>query len=100
MLNGIEIERKMQLPAPALLGPGPVPLIGDIVLKRGQKKRAELASLTVGLADHAFLKQTKKEPLDKILGLLNAVTATADEKIQWLPVDLAERLERPARRDR
>ena len=65
-------------------------LVGEVVRTGGHQVRAESALGGGDTAQVVILKKSKEEPLNKVLGPVVIVPLTAHERIQRIPVGLAE----------
>ena len=61
------VKRHDYFPAAAFLGPASVPLIGQEMLHRGQKERAEIAFLTINVRQPILHQQPGEELLGQVL---------------------------------
>ncbi len=55
-----------------------------------QQKNAKPASSRVGVGEIVLFEQTFEECLRQILGVMNVRDATANVRVEWKPVRLAE----------
>jgi len=96
-LGGLEVERQRRGGAAALVRLLPVPLVGGIVLQRGEQERAETPALAIRRLDVVLFEQLGEEPLNQVFGLLLRIPAPAQVGVQRVPVRLAQVGERRAR---
>src|SRR5207249_1297478 len=85
--------RKVRFASSSLLGPFAVPLVGNVVLERGEKEGAEAAAAPIGTADRALLEECYEEALGEVPGGVRILPAPANEGVDGRPVRLAERRE-------
>ena len=69
------------------------PLIGEEVLDRDQKERAESSEFRIDVLQEIRLEQAEEKPLGQVLRLIGGVALPADVGEQWVLIRLAEPFE-------
>jgi hypothetical protein len=60
------------------------------VIEQSKQERSKFPFSNVDLCQCFMLDQVQKKTLGQILGVLWPVSAPADMRIEWVPIDLAE----------
>ena len=90
-------ERYQDGAASALSGAGLIPGVGQEVLHGSEQERAELALRAVDASQVAAGNQPRKELLCQVLRVGCAKAVPPYERVEWIPVGLAECFQRAAR---
>ena len=73
-----------------------IPFIGDKVVERGQQERTKPTLFPIGFLNRTPLQKLSEESLGQILGVMLSITATAQIRVKWIPINTAEPVQRHA----
>src|ERR1700680_646615 len=90
LLGVPKLDRKDHISASTLLRRNAVRLVEEKVLDCSEEKSAEPTAALVGLSHVILFEQPNEEVLGQVTGLVRFVPLSADERIQRIPVTLAQ----------